>query len=189
MEDEGEGIGFLARLEVLALINIKQIDVLEQFLLGSKGSTCEVCELNGFIHKERKVTLNFRIFGQIIDNCFILFVLFEQLVPVEICVINFLIDVKSLELFAVDDTDEAECLAVSSFEDETILEEFVLQTLYGRFGEINTETHKDIVHICVELIERGFLFLANPSLCGFVTGEPKSQMRFLGICLEWIVLN
>ena len=68
LEDEGKGIGFLARFEVLALIYVEQIDVLEQFLLGRKSSACEVGEFNGFIHKECKVAFYLWILRQIVDD-------------------------------------------------------------------------------------------------------------------------
>ena len=111
LEDEGKGIGFLARFEVLALIYVEQIDVLEQFLLGRKSSACEVGELNGFIHKKRKVTFYFRILRQIVDDCFVLFVLLKQLVPVEVRVEHLLLDIEGFELLAVDNTDKFECFS------------------------------------------------------------------------------
>ena len=46
LEDEGECVALLASLEVLALIDIEESDLLEQFLLNSYSRSSEVGKLN-----------------------------------------------------------------------------------------------------------------------------------------------
>ena len=96
LQDERERIRLLACLEVLAFIDVEQEHILQQFLLRRKGCTSQVSKLNRTIYKQREVTLHFRILRQVSDNRFILLVLFDECVPVKVCIIYLLVDVKDL---------------------------------------------------------------------------------------------
>ena len=116
LEDEREGIGFLTFFEVLSFIYIEEEYMLEQFLLYRKSSTCKISELYRLIHEQREVTFHFRIFGQVIDDRFVLLVQFENLIPFQVGIEYLLVDIERFEHLAVHDTDETGCLSVSGFE-------------------------------------------------------------------------
>ena len=60
LEFEAQSVGNLARLKVLAFVNIEQLDILQEFLLALVSNILDGCKLNVLVNEQCKVAANRR---------------------------------------------------------------------------------------------------------------------------------
>ena len=111
LQQEANGVTLLAGLKVLALIYVKQGNLLKDLVLSLVSQFLDIAELDALVNQQGQVTTNSGILGQLSEAGLNLAGSLEQLIPVDIGIIYRLLDIGSLKQAASYKTQFCNCLA------------------------------------------------------------------------------
>ena len=111
LQQEAYSVALLAGLKVLALIYVKQGNLLKDLVLSLVSQFLDIAELDALVNQQGQVTANGRILGQICKAGLDLAGSLEKFIPVDIGIIDRLLNIGSLKQCAAYKTKFCNSLA------------------------------------------------------------------------------
>ena len=192
LQDEVDGIRFLALGQVFAFVNVEKLYFLQQFSLALACHLLDLRKLHALVDEQGEVAAHggelrdFRVFHLVLADGL------HQGCPVEVGVIDFVLDAEILLNRPTDDTELCEHFSTAILQREARREDVVRNFLAHHHTLRNAQSRQDVLHVGVQLIERAVFVGMNPAALHALAREPEAEVHLFGIFFDRkyrIILN